>query len=162
MLRRRSLIFACLISVLLSACASGGGLSTRDDDKSYINASLGAVTHPSQYLYGFTINGAFGANASAYGAAGAGTCCVRLPRAYRPGLTVDVKYDLTLDDGSRHNWKIKKGVPVEPYTEPGDVYAHFFPNDVIRVVVSNPGPRSSLHPIPYPVRPSEQRSGEKR
>ncbi|WP_084187205.1 DUF3304 domain-containing protein [Cupriavidus sp. SK-4] len=161
MLRRRSLIAACLISILLSACAGSGGLSTRDDDNSYINASLGAVNHTSQYLYGFTVNGAFGANASAYGAAGAGTCCVRLPRVYRPGLTVDLKYDLTLDDGSRHNWKTKKSVQVEPYTKPGDVYVHFFPNDVIRVVVSNWDPDGEGHPIPYPVRPNGQRKGER-
>ncbi|WP_152548441.1 DUF3304 domain-containing protein, partial [Cupriavidus sp. SK-4] len=103
--------------------------------------------------------GALGANASAYGAAGAGTCCVRLPRAYRPGLTVDVKYDLTLDDGSRHNWKTKKGVPVEPYTKLGSVYVHFFPNDEIRVVVTDVYPFGKDHPIPFPADPNLHRRG---
>ncbi|WP_439685837.1 Lipoprotein [Cupriavidus oxalaticus] len=160
MTRRFHLFLAALALTLLSACASGG-LSTRDNDDSYINASIGPVNHTSQFLYGFYVNGAFGANARAYGWDYAGTCCVRLPRVWRPGLTVDIRYDLTLDDGARHNWQTKKGVPVEPYAEVGDVYVHFFPNDEIRVVVSNPGPRSSLHPIPFPVDPNRQR-GSKR
>ena len=160
--RLHHLIAACLTSCLLAACASNsGGLSTRDADKAYINASIGPVNHTSQYLYGFTINGAFGANARAYAWRNAGTCCVRLPRIWRPGLTVDIQYDLLINDGKDDNWKTKKGVPVEPYTEPGDVYVHFFPNDEIRVVVSNPGPRSTLHPIPYPTRPYDP-TGDKR
>ena len=78
--RLHHLIAACLTSCLLAACASSsGGLSTRDADKAYINASIGPVNHTSQYLYGFTINGAFGANARAYAWRNAGTCCVRLP-----------------------------------------------------------------------------------
>ena len=69
MLRLRNLIAICLVSTVLAACAgSNGGLSTRDDDKRYINASIGPVNHTGQFLYGFTVNGQFGANARAYGA----------------------------------------------------------------------------------------------
>ncbi len=158
--RLHHLIAACLTSCLLAACASNsGGLSTRDADKAYINASIGPVNHTSQYLYGFTINGAFGANARAYAWRNAGTCCVRLPRIWRPGLTVDIQYDLLINDGKDDNWKTKKGVPVEPYTKPGDVYVHFFPNDEIRVVVSNWDPDGEGHPIPYPVNPNGKRGG---
>ncbi|MFJ4290146.1 DUF3304 domain-containing protein [Cupriavidus sp. NPDC089707] len=160
MFRRLSLLIAMLALALLSACASGG-LSTRDDDKSYINVSLGAANHTGQYLYGFTVNGAFGANVREYGAAGPGTCCVRLPRVWRPGLTVDIEYDLLINDGRDDNWKTKKGVPVEPYTKPGSVYVHFFPNDVIRVVVSNWYPNGEGHPIPFPVNPNKQRRSDR-
>ena len=155
MMRRLTLLAAGLAVATLTACASSG-LSTRDSDKAYFNASIGGVNHTGQYLYGFSVNGSFGGNVSEYGAGNAGVCCVRLPRVYRPGLTVDIKYDLTLDDGTKHNWKTKNGIPVEPYTEPGDVYVHFFPNDQIRVVVSNAGP-GSRHPIPSPVNPDRQR-----
>ena len=155
--RLHHLIAACLTSCLLAACASSsGGLSTRDADKRYINASLGGVNHTGQYLYEFSVNGQFGGNVSEYGGGNAGVCCVRLPRAWQPGLTVDIHYDLTLDEGSRHNWKTKKGVPVEPYTEPGSVYVHFFPDDEIRVVVTNWHPRGEGHPIPYPVNPNKK------
>jgi len=147
---------AALSVLLLSACA-GSGLSTRDDDTKYFNASIGPVNHTGQFLYGYGVNGAFGANARAYGADIAGTCCVRLPRIWRPGLTVDVTYDLTLDDGSKHNWQTKNGVPVEPYGELGSLYVHFFPNDEIRVVVSNWDPNGEGHPIPFPINPARKR-----
>ena len=84
---------------------------------------------------------------------------MRLPRVWQPGLTVNVDYDLLINDGKDDNWKTKKGVPVEPYEKPGSVYVHFFPDDVIRVVVSNPGPRSTLHPIPFPVDPARKSGG---
>ncbi|WP_439685839.1 Lipoprotein [Cupriavidus oxalaticus] len=160
MTRRFHLFLAALALTLLSACASGG-LSTRDNDDSYINASIGPVNHTSQFLYGFYVNGAFGANARAYGWDYAGTCCVRLPRVWRPGLTVDIRYDLLINDGKDDNWKTKKGVPVEPYTKPGSVYVHFFPNDEIRVVVTNWAPNADEHPIPLPIDPNRQR-GSKR
>lgn len=48
----------------------------------------------------------------------------------------------------------KKTVEVEKYDEPGDIYLHFFPDDVIRVVVTNVGPRHPTHPIPLPVKPA--------
>ncbi|WP_454766709.1 DUF3304 domain-containing protein [Cupriavidus campinensis] len=146
--------------LLISACASGG-LSTRDADKTYFNASIGPVNHTGQFLYGYRVNGTFGANARAYGWDIAGTCCVRLPRVYRPGLTVDITYDLTLDDGSKHNWKTKTAVPIEPYIEPGSLYVHFFPNDQIRVVVSNWDPNGKGHPIPHPVNPAWKQEKER-
>ena len=156
---RRLLLATLATTALLAACTSSAGLSSRDDDKAYFNASIGVVNHTSQFLYGFYVNGAFGANASAYGADIAGTCCVRLPRVWRPGLTVDVRYDLLINDGRDDNWKTKKGVPVEPYEKPGSVYVHFFPDDVIRVVVTNWDPNGSGHPIPFPVDPARQRGG---
>ncbi|SPS01592.1 DUF3304 domain-containing protein [Cupriavidus taiwanensis] len=158
-MRRLAVLAVLAVSLAiatLTACAASG-LSTKDKTKDYFNASIDPVNHTSQYLYGFQVNGAFGANAGAYGGDIAGTCCVRLPRLYRPGLTVDIDYDLTLDDGSKHNWKTRKAVPVEPFAEPGDVYVHFFPNDKIRVVVSRVYPFGKDHPIPRPVDPNLRR-----
>ena len=160
MKRTLARIAVSLMIAMLAACTSHG-LSTRDDDKRYFNASLGAVNHTGQYLYGFSLNGALGGNAREYGGGGAGVCCVRLPAVYRPRLTVDIGYDLLINNGKDNNWKMKKSVPVEPYTESGDVYVHFFPNDLIRVVVSSAGPASSEHPIPRPINPNWQR-GEAR
>ncbi|WP_454764972.1 DUF3304 domain-containing protein [Cupriavidus campinensis] len=153
-------LVAALAVLLISACA-GSGLSTRDDDKKYFNASIGPVNHTDQYLYGFRVNGAYGANASAYGGDIAGTCCVRLPVVYRPGLTVDITYDLLINNGKDDNWKTKTAVPVEPYSEPGSLYVHFFPNDQIRVVVSNWYPSGKGHPIPRPVNPEWNREKER-
>ncbi|WP_454726128.1 MULTISPECIES: DUF3304 domain-containing protein [Cupriavidus] len=159
MKQRLAMLAAGVAVVMLSGCA-GSGLSTRDDDKAYVNASIGPVNHTDQFLYMFSVGRVTSAGARSYGWRNAGSCCVRLPRVYRPGLTVDIDYDLLINDGKDDNWKTKTGVPVEPYAEPGDVYVHFFPNDQIRVVVSNPGPRSSKHPIPRPVDPNRQRGGQ--
>ena len=156
MKRTLARITVSLMIAMLAACASHG-LSTRDDDNAYFNASLGGVNHTGQYLYGFSVNGAFGGNASKYGGGNASVCCVRLPEVYRPGLTVDIEYDLLTNNGKDDNWKTKNGVPVEPYTEPGSLYVHFFPNDKIRVVVSSIYPFGKAHPIPYPVDPREKR-----
>ncbi|WP_181925839.1 DUF3304 domain-containing protein [Cupriavidus taiwanensis] len=152
MMRR---LAASLAIAALTACAASG-LPTKDKTKDYFNASIGPVNHTDQFLYMFSIEDSTSAGARAYGWRNAGSCCVRLPRVYRPGLTVDIDYDLTLDDGSKHNRKTRKAVPVEPYAEPGDVYVHFFPDDQIRVVVSLAGPSSSKHPIPRPVDMSRQ------
>ncbi len=160
MTRPLAMLAAILAVATLTACA-GSAMSTRDKDSNYFNASLGGVNHTGQYLYGFSLDGSFGGNASKYGGGNAGICCVRLPRVYRPGLTVDIKYDLLINDGKEHNWKMKKGVPVEPYTKSGSVYVHFFPNDQIRVVVSNVYPFGKDHPIPYPADPNQQ-SGDMR
>jgi len=147
---------AALSVLLLSACA-GSGLSTRDADTKYFNASIGPVNHTDQYLYMFSVGKKTSVGAGAYGSRNAGSCCVRLPVVYRPGLTVDVTYDLLINDDKDDNWKTKTGVPVEPYSEPGSLYVHFFPNDQIRVVVSRPGAWSTKHPIPHPINPDQKR-----
>ncbi|WP_454763000.1 DUF3304 domain-containing protein [Cupriavidus campinensis] len=147
---------AAFSMLLLSAC-TGSGLSTRDADTTYFNASIGPVNHTDQYLYMFSVGKTSSVGASAYGSRNAGSCCVRLPVVYRPGLTVDITYNLLINDGKDDNWKTKIGVPVEPYTESGDLYVHFFPNDRIRVVVSLSGASGSKHPIPYPVNPNQER-----
>lgn len=159
MKRLLTLLAAGFMITVLAACASSSGLSTRNDDDAYFNAPIGPVNHTSQFLYMFSVDGATSAGARAYGWRNAGSCCVRLPLVYRPGLTVDVDYDLTIENNSKHNWKTRKGIPVEPYTEPGDVYVHFFPDDKIRVVVSLSGPRGSRHPIPHPVDPNKKNGG---
>lgn len=48
----------------------------------------------------------------------------------------------------------EKIVEVEKYDEPGSIYLHFFPNDEIRVVVSNVAGWGAEHPIPRPVKPA--------
>jgi hypothetical protein len=46
-------------------------------------------------------------------------------------------------------WK-EKIVEIEKYDRPGSIYLHFFPNDEVRVVVSNAAGYSSKHPIAPP------------
>ncbi|KJK21719.1 hypothetical protein UB46_25310 [Burkholderiaceae bacterium 16] len=76
-----------------------------------------------------------------------------VPRVYRPGMQVTVKW--TARDGAKILYG-SKVVEVEPYAEAGSIYAHIFPNDMVRVVVSaRYGPGNPDYPIPYPVDPNE-------
>ncbi|MCO4861794.1 DUF3304 domain-containing protein [Cupriavidus sp. WGlv3] len=88
MMRRLAVLAASLVIATLTACASTG-LSTKDKNKDYFNASIGPVNHTDQFLYMFFIENATSAGARAYGWRNAGSCCVRLPKVYRPGLSVD-------------------------------------------------------------------------
>jgi len=60
-------------------------------------------------------------------------------------------------------WNMPKGVvdvrkekivEVEKYDEPGSIYLHFFPNDEVRVVVSNAAGYGDKHPIPRTRKPA--------
>ncbi|CDG84881.1 hypothetical protein GJA_4273 [Janthinobacterium agaricidamnosum NBRC 102515 = DSM 9628] len=54
----------------------------------------------------------------------------------------------------------EKIVEVEKYDEAGDIYMHFFPNDEVRVVVSNARGASSAHPIIHYGKPETISSGK--
>lgn len=90
-------------------------------------------------------------------------CCVTLPAKWKPGLTTTVSWQ---DDG---NWLLdeqgreviqdgktvyvpaprkSKVVEVPKYDEPGTFWIHFFPNDEVRIVVSNYGPGHPKHGLP--------------
>lgn len=88
---------------------------------------------------------------SAWGAGGANICCTSIPRVWYPGMRVLVQWNMP--DGIKDVIK-EKIVEVEKYDEPGSIYLHFFPNDEVRVVISNAAGWSSSHPIPPPVKPA--------
>ena len=121
------------------------------DKGKFFNASIAPVNHTGYYLYEFYVNGAMGPHTERYGFTVPGICCVQVPREWRPDLKVTVKWNMTVNH--KASWKTKV-VPVEQYTEPGSIYVHFFPNDEIRVVLSNLDPNHENHPIPLTPRPS--------
>lgn len=110
----------------------------------------------------FYVNKYGGTNVAREGGGGKSTCCVMIPVQWRPGLTVDVRWEVT--DWSNENRKeIEAGnfesvttkgiymakVPVEKYERSGDVYVHFFPKGRVRVVSTMYSVLSSSHPVPY-------------
>lgn len=93
---------------------------------------------------------------------GSGTsivCCVALPRKWRPGLMVDVRwalYDIrNIDDElgrkdyskARFLGYYRANVEVERYEQASDMVVHFFPGKKVRIVSSGDLPRSEYHPI---------------
>ncbi len=83
-------------------------------------------------------------------------CCIMIPRRWRPGLVVEVRWRVE-DWSHAQSTEIEVGnyksiqpagmyiarVPVEKYVEAYSLYVHFFPNGRVRVFTT---PYSVLHP----------------
>jgi len=111
------------------------------------SASMSGIDHLADNLSvtDFWVNGTGGFQAGQGGRSAPGPA---LPEKWHPGLTVHVAWDVRdwqRDKGSRH----EADVPVDPYTEDGDLWVHFLANGTVRVVVSNMGPRSPIYPGPH-------------
>ncbi len=146
-------LFALLAALSLSACA-GLDLADEDDTPKTAPAQVGIVNHTGNYIYSASVNGAGGGNMSAWGAGGASVCCASIPMVWRPGLKVRVRWNMPI--GTKDVIK-EKIVEVEKYDEPGSIYLHFFPNDEVRVIVSNIQGWSKDHPITPPLKPASAR-----
>jgi len=141
-----------LIALFLAACSTTANTQIKLEDSSY-SASVGIVNHTSKFIYSASVNGAGGANMDAWGAGIGEVCCATVPKTWHSGMKVIVRWDMP--EGSKHVVK-EKTVEVERYDEPGSIYLHFFPDDQVRVVVSQYYGWSSKHPIPRPVKPGSQ------
>ncbi|KXB30646.1 hypothetical protein AT959_07830 [Dechloromonas denitrificans] len=143
-------LLALLAALNLSACA---GLEFDDLPPlpKRAPAQVGVVNHTGKYIYSASVDGAGGGNMRKWSAGIASVCCASIPEVWYPGMKVQVRWNMPI--GEKDVIK-EKTVEVEKYDEPGDIYLHFFPDDVIRVVVTNVGPRHPTHPIPLPVKPA--------
>lgn len=141
---KRFLALAC--AVFLNGCT----LLQKEESPS-AGAQVGIVNHTGRYIYSATVNGAGGGNMAAWGAGGADICCTSIPSVWYPGMKVLVRWNMP--EGIQDVIK-EKVVEVERYDEPGSIYMHFFPNDDVRVVVSNTAGFGAKHPIAPPVKPT--------
>ena len=146
-------IFVLLVAFSLTACA---GLEDVDRMPKTAAAQVGIVNHTGNYIYSAGIDGigwrgGGGGNMSRWGAGGADVCCASIPRFWRPGMKGIVHWNMPI---GRQDVIREKVVEVEKYDEPGDIYLHFFPNDEIRVIVSNIAGWSDEHPILPPIKPA--------
>lgn len=136
----------------VSGCFSLVSKKTDGAENSGIyGAQVGIVNHTEKFIYTTRVNDAGGGHAYAYSAGIANICCVTVPNKWRPGLKFLVRWDMPI--GSKHVYK-EKVVEVEKYDEPGSMYLHFFPNDLVRIVVTNWVGGAPEHPIPSPVKPA--------
>ncbi|WP_211466672.1 DUF3304 domain-containing protein [Collimonas silvisoli] len=148
-----------LIALVFAGCASvqaasGGERSTP--------VGLTGVQHigPNFNISDFYVDGGSGGNVGRGGGGGSTVCCVAIPKQWRPGLTVEVRWGV--GDWSKENraeidagnYKsvtsegiYKAKVPIEKYDEPGQLFVHFFAGGKVRVVVSDIYPEGKRHPI---------------
>ncbi|MGK5056915.1 DUF3304 domain-containing protein [Janthinobacterium sp. LB2P49] len=131
-------------ALLLSGCAFKARQVGEAGPSPTATAQVGIVNHTGKYIYSASVDGAGGGNMARWGAGLANICCTSIPRVWYPGMNVLVRWNMP----EGHTDVVKeKIVEVERYDEPGDIYMHFFPNDEVRVVVSNAGGRGKTHPI---------------
>jgi putative hemolysin len=131
----------------LSACASPLRAEEESPVQQTYGATIGIVNHTEKYIYSTTVDGGEAGHAQALSAGVGSMCCVNLPRKWHPGLKVEVGWDMP--EGTKHVLK-SKIVDVEKYDRPGTLYLHFFPDDTVRVVVTNTVGASPNHPIAPP------------
>lgn len=143
-------LFVLLATLSLSACA-GRDFANDDSTPTTAPAQVGVVNHTGKYIYSASADGAGGGNMPAWGAGIASVCCASIPRVWYPGMKVRVRWNMPI---GRQDVIKEKIVDVEKYDRPGSIYLHFFPNDEIRVVVTNLDPNHPEHPIPLPVKPA--------
>lgn len=147
---KKLLIF--ILALLITSCA---GLKKEEDPNAY--GQIGIVNHTGQFIYTALIDGHGGGNMSRWGAGGADIPGGVYPRIWHPGIKVLVRWDMP--EEHTHIWK-EKIVEIEKFDRPGDVYLHFFPNDEVRVVITNIPGWTESHPIPPPVKPTSTISPE--
>lgn len=86
----------------------------------------------------FYVDGYGGSNVGWEGGGGSNVCCVMLPKAWRPGLTIDLRWAVA-DWSNENSEETKRGiytsitfkkfraqVPVEKYQTPERLFVHFF------------------------------------
>ena len=138
-------------ALLLSGCALKARQLEQASPSPTATAQVGIVNHTGKYIYSASVDGAGGANMARWGAGGAEICCASIPRVWYPGMMVLVRWDMP----EEHTHIVKeKMVEVEKYDRPGDIYMHFFPDDEVRVVVSNVDGDSKNHPILHSGKPA--------
>uniref|UniRef100_UPI000527DEEF DUF3304 domain-containing protein n=1 Tax=Caldimonas manganoxidans TaxID=196015 RepID=UPI000527DEEF len=77
-----------------------------------------------------------GSGADPYSASG-GMCCYSLPRRWRPGIKVQVRYDWwTGSSRNRHYEYIEQELPPYPTDEPGMLWALFYEDGSVEVLAS--------------------------
>ena len=103
-----------------------------------VPTSLSGIDHLPDHLsvQNFWVNGASGHQA---GTGARIVCCAKLPRKWRPDLTVLVSWNVTnwRDCGWEHR---ERRVPVDRYEQVGRLFIHFLSDGSVRAVSSNVSP----------------------
>ena len=138
-------------------------------------AGIAGYNFTSEGVQEFYVNGQWGSNVPPYGGGGGATCCVNVPKHWRPGLVAKIDWTIghytlsssqtaamTTEQVRACCWSqrtLSKTVPIERYDpEGGRLQVFFLPNDEIKVWVYDAGPQNPSHPsgMAYPKNPNPQ------
>lgn len=154
----KRLLATSFLGLALLGCAD---IHTAAKADQFTGVGLTGVQHigPDFNISDFYVDGYAGSNVGRGGGGGRHVCCVSLPNQWRQGLAVEVRWAVgnwskeKRQEIAAGNYKsitferYKAIVPVEKYDTPGQLYVHFFPGGKVRVVSSNPGSESPVHPV---------------
>lgn len=116
-------------------------------DTSDASMELSGLNYTDVGISTFSVNGYHGAGIYPNGGGGSFVCCVTVPRKWKRGMTVTVRW--TADERLPDAWK-EKVVAVPEYTQQdlGAFVVHFYPGDTVKVLVTL---KIEGHPdYPYP------------
>jgi hypothetical protein len=164
--RRRALLLTAALSCLvLQACSKP--LPER------LGAPIEGYNHTSAAINYFIVNGGGGPNIGPYGGGGSQTCCVSMPRQWRPGLTVVVEWEKDPTPHAYADWPERRFsdawrkrmdehetkytrhravVEVAPYEKLGAITAHFLPCDQVKISAGPTYLGMPGHPYNYPIK----------
>lgn len=156
----RLLVFTVIVSAVIWCIES---LRATIRAESFAAVSLTGVHHMGDKfnIAQFYVDGYDGSNVGREGGGGSDVCCVLLPKQWRPGLVVEVRWSVG-DWTNENRAEIEAGnyrsvdgagadyiatVPVERYELAEHLWVHFFTGGKVRVVSSMPGSGGPKHPI---------------
>lgn len=165
------LAVALTLLALTSACEP---VEPAEPASSY-SAGITGYNFTSEGVQEFYINGQGGSNLPPFGGGGKTSCCVNVPKQWRPGLVAKIDWTMgrwtTPYESRKHlspaaqvaccsaERKLSKTVSIERYgVEGGELQVFFLPNDEIEVWVSNYDLGHEKHPsgMAYPKNPNPQ------
>ncbi|MFC5472407.1 DUF3304 domain-containing protein [Paraherbaspirillum soli] len=116
-----------------------------------IPVSVTGYNHmPYWSIRGFSVNGGSGPNVTPEAGGGKFSCCVEIPKHWRPGMKAKVSWAYDTDQGGpRPPPPQEAEVEIPEYTPEnlGSVQVHFYPDHRIKVVVSRYGITSPCGPL---------------
>lgn len=158
--RKHSIKWRCIgsLTLVMLLIVFGVVSSSNSDKEEKVLASVVGVHHLGEdYLINrFYINKRIGDNVGEEGGGGSRVCCINLPRESRTSLTADVRWkvhhivrpsDPTIEETEEVDGIYQAKVPIELYSEPGDLYVHFFSGGRVRLVVSPNASGGKRHPV---------------
>lgn len=156
---------------ILMAWAMVAAKLTNAEAKKSIPVGITGVQHMGERFNvpEFYVDGAYGSNVGREGGGGSSVCCVLVPRNWRQGMMIEVRWSVTdwsnenLDEIDKGNYSslitegtYKASVPLEKYSAPGSLYIHFFGGGKVRAISSQRYPEEPSHPVQY----GDERAGD--
>ena len=129
-------VFRFVLLLLLTACSENNA-----------SIELSGLNYTNSEISNFAVNNYGGHPIEPNGGGGAFVCCVTVPRQWHAGIKVTVRW--TEDERVPGSWK-ERVVEVPKYTKQdiGAFAVHFYPGDIVKVLVTT---KIEGHPeYPYP------------